>query len=301
VREWSAEVVVDAGLARRLIARQFPEVHLDTLSLLGEGWDNTVWLVDEQWVFRFPRREIAVPAVARQLAVLPELSSLVPLPIPRPVFSGRPDESYPWPFFGTAFLPGRELAEAGLGGAARARLAAPIGGFLRALHTAEVSGSRALPVDPFGRTDTAERVPRTRSRLAEVAELGLWDPPAGLDDLFDSALRLPPPRGLAVVHGDLHFRHLLVEGYGSPTAVIDWDDLCRADPSIDLQLVWSLLPPDARPEFLAAYGGAEDEQLLRARVLAFFLCAALAVYAHHEGLDSVEREAIAGLERAASG
>jgi aminoglycoside phosphotransferase (APT) family kinase protein len=301
VREWSAEVVVDAGLASRLIAGQFPDLDLGSLSLLGEGWDNTVWLVDEQWVFRFPRREIAVPAVERQLAVLPELSPLVPLPIPRPIFSGLPDEGYPWPFFGTAFLPGRELAGAGLDAAARAGLARPLGGFLRALHAAEVPGAGALPVDPFGRTDTARRVPRARSRLAEIAELGLWEAPEELDDLFDSGLQLPPPRRLAVVHGDLHFRHLLVDGDGSPTAVIDWDDLCRADPSIDLPLVWSLLPPDARPDFLTAYGGADDEQLLRSRVLAVSLCAALAAYAHHEGLDNVEREAVAGLERAATG
>jgi aminoglycoside phosphotransferase (APT) family kinase protein len=144
-------------------------------------------------------------------------------------------------------------------------------------------------------------VPGTRRRLAEVAELGLWEAPAGLGELFDEALRLPQARGLGVVHGDLHIRHLLVDGDGSPSAVIDWDDLCRADPSIDLHLVWSLLPPDARPDFVAAYGGVDDEQLLRARVLAFSLCSALAVYAHHEGLGSLEREAVAGLQRAATG
>jgi hypothetical protein len=52
---------------------------------------------------------------------------------------------------------------------------------------------------------------------------------------------------------------------------------------------------------VAAYGGADDEQLLRARVLALFLGAALAAYAHHEGLGSLEREAVAALARAASG
>jgi hypothetical protein len=49
VREWTAEVTVDAGLARRLIGGQFPELELGSLELLGEGWDTTVWLVDEEW------------------------------------------------------------------------------------------------------------------------------------------------------------------------------------------------------------------------------------------------------------
>ena len=41
-----------------------------------------------------------------------------------------------------------------------------------------------------------------------------------------------------------------------------------------------------------------EEQLVRARVLAFSLSAALAWNAHAEGLVEVEREALAGLERA---
>jgi aminoglycoside phosphotransferase (APT) family kinase protein len=86
---------------------------------------------------------------------------------------------------------------------------------------------------------------------------------------------------------------------GGLTGVIDWGDVCRADPSIDLQLYWSLLPPEDRAEFLDIYGPVAGERLLRARVIALFLCAALAVYGHEEGMRDVEREALAGLARAA--
>lgn len=58
----------------------------------------------------------------------------------------------------------------------------------------------------------------------------------------------------------------------------------------------------ARPlaEFLAVLHAADPGlALLRARVLAFSLSAALAVYGHHEGLGAVERGALAGLARAA--
>jgi hypothetical protein len=53
--------------------------------------------------------------------------------------------------------------------------------------------------------------------------------------------------------------------------------------------------------FLAEYGPVTDEQLLRARVLALSLSAALAHYAHDEGFQAVEREAFSGLARAAAG
>ncbi len=73
---WAPEIAVDRELARHLIGSQFPELELRSLELIGEGWDNTVWLVDGEWSFRFPRREVAVPLVERELAVLPLIAPL---------------------------------------------------------------------------------------------------------------------------------------------------------------------------------------------------------------------------------
>jgi aminoglycoside phosphotransferase (APT) family kinase protein len=117
--------------------------------------------------------------------------------------------------------------------------------------------------------------------------------------LLDAALTLPAPERSAVVHGDLHVRHVLVDAEGALTGVIDWGDVCRADPAIDLMLLWSFPPAAAREGFIDAYGPVGPDQLLRARVLALFLCATLALYAHHEGEPALEREAVAGLARAA--
>jgi hypothetical protein len=79
--------------------------------------------------------------------------------------------------------------------------------------------------------------------------------------------------------------------------VIDWIDLSRNDPAVDVALYWSSLPPEGRSIFLEAYGALTDEQLLRARVLSLFLCSVLALYGHHEGLPRLRDEAVAGLER----
>jgi len=298
VREWGAEVAVDAALVRRLLA-QFQELELRSLRLLAEGWDNSVWVADEQWAFRFPRRTIAIPGVERELEVLPQLAGLLPLPVPVPRFVGRPTDEYPWPFFGGPLLPGREVADAALSDPARRRLARPLAAFLRALHSAEIPAG--LPEDPMGRGDMARRVPRTLEHLAEVAQLGLWRAPAPIERLLEEARALPVPEPTAVAHGDLHFRRVLVDQDGALSGVIDWGDVCRADPSIDLMLLWCLLPVEGRAEFLDAYGPVSEEQLVRARVLALFLCAALAVYAHHEAMRSVEREAVEGLWRTSAG
>ena len=303
MHEWSAEVTVDRDLAYRLIAGQFDALEPTELRLLSKGWDNTVWLVDRRWVFRFPRREVVIAGIEREMALLPRLAPRLPLAIPTPVFVGRPADGYGWPFFGAALIPGRETADAACSDAARCRLARPLAAFLRALHdgdtAAAVDPAGELPCDPMGRADMDLRVPRTAERLAEVERLGLWRAPASVHDVLDAARGLGASGSSALVHGDLHIRHLLVDEDCAAAGVIDWIDICRGDRAIDLPLFWALLPAAGRVEFLDAYGTVTAAQLLRARVLALFLSATLAVYARHEGMASLEREAIGALERTA--
>jgi aminoglycoside phosphotransferase (APT) family kinase protein len=297
VRVWSAEVTADEDLARRLITGQFPQIEARSLRLLGEGWDNTVWLVDDRWSFRFPRRAVAIPGFEREIAALGDLAPRLPLPVPAPVFVGAPAEGFPWPWFGAAHIPGGEPL--GLSPGARRGLARPFARFLRALHGAPVPDG--MPADPMGRADMQVRVPKTDESLIELENEGLWRTPDSVRHLLEAASELPPPEPAVVCHGDLHVRHLLVDGQGALTGVIDWGDICRGAPAVDLTLLWSLLPPDGRADFIAEYGGIADDQLVRARVLAINLSAVLALYGHHEGIPGLERESLLGLERAATG
>jgi aminoglycoside phosphotransferase (APT) family kinase protein len=202
--EWEPEIVVDAGLARTLISDQFPELAVRDLRLLAEGWDNTVWLVNGELVFRFPRRAIAIPGLEREIAILPELAPQLPVAVPVPRCVGRRTDAFGWPFFGARLVEGVELADADLADEARAALAAPLGRFLRALHhpaLGERFGDR-LPVDPNRRADMTLRVPMTRARLDELRESGLWD--AATPSWLATAEALSPSESSAVTHGDLH-------------------------------------------------------------------------------------------------
>jgi aminoglycoside phosphotransferase (APT) family kinase protein len=295
MREWAAEVTVDEALARRLIGAQFPDLELGSVRLLGQGWDMTVWLVDEEWVFRFPRREMVIRGLENEISYLPKLAPAVPLPVPMPTHLGERSAEYRWPFYGAPFLPGRELADSRLDDAARIALGGPFGEFLRALHTTKLDAD--LPVDPVRRADMTLRVPKTRERLAELETLGLWQVPPEAFEVIDAAVDLGPPEPTALVHGDLHLRHLLVDDGGRAAAVIDWIDLSYNDPGVDFVLYWSVLPAAGRAAFREAYGTPTDDQLLCGRILALFLCGTLAVYGHHEGMPALKREAIAGLKR----
>jgi len=298
VPTWTPEVEVDEPLVRRLLRLQFPAVPARSVRALAEGWDSSVYLVDDEWAFRFPRRAIVLPGFALELEVLPRLAPLLPVAVPVPVHVGAPSEEFPWPFAGARLIPGHEATETG----DRASLAVPLARALRALHGPAVLDAvgGALPEDANRRADMATRVPFARDQLGGLERAGLWDAPPAALELLEEALELPPPVATAVCHGDLHFRHLIVAG-GELRGLIDWIDICRADPAIDLQLAWSFFEPPDRAAFFAAYGPVSPESLLRARIVALFLCAALALYGTAEGHEAVAREAFAGLDRTLAG
>ena len=302
--EWAPEIDVDEALVRALLREQFPDLAGLPIEPFAEGWDYAVWRVGADLAFRVPRRAIAIPGVEREIVVLPGIAPLLPLPMPVPIHVGRGGERYPWPFFGARLIRGAEPSDVDLDGR-RGRVGEGLGRFLRALHDPSLAARHGagLPVDPMGRADMTVRVPRTRDRLAALELTGLWHARADVERLFDMALALPPVGERPVlVHGDLHVRHVLVDpATGEPSGVIDWGDVCLADPAVDLSLAWSLLDATGRAAFYASYGPVPAERRLRARILALFLNAALAQYAHDVGQRGLLTEALAGLDRTLTG
>src|SRR5690242_15024602 len=299
---WNPDVVVDEELARALIGDRVPTLRDAPLRLLGEGWDSTVWRAGDQWVFRFPRREMVVPGFLREVEVLPRLAPELPLPVPVAEVRGEPDERFRWPWAGFRILPGRELVEVAADAEACVRYGRGLGRFLRALHdidpAAVTAGGELLPIDAVRRADMPFRVERTEEQLGRIAGLRLWRPPAGFAAVMEEARGLPDPDELVVCHGDLHLRHLLVSDAGELAGVIDWIDVCRGDACLDLLLYWGYLAEAGRQAFVAAYGPVDEVRLLRARVITVSIWCALAEYAHAVGMERLRQAAVAGLDLA---
>ena len=91
---WIPEVDVSASLARSLIEGQCPELAPARVEPFGVGWDNTAYLVNEQFVFRFPHRRVAAGFIENEIAVLPHIAPVLPLPVPDPIFAGRPTSTF---------------------------------------------------------------------------------------------------------------------------------------------------------------------------------------------------------------
>jgi aminoglycoside phosphotransferase (APT) family kinase protein len=137
-----------------------------------------------------------------------------------------------------------------------------------------------------------------RATLAELVSGGLVASAlAGrLIDVIAPAEGMPASAQAVVVHGDFHMRHLLLDDRRALAGVIDWGDVHRGDPAVDLQIAWSLLPPPARPAFFDAYGTVDARTLAVARVVAVVIACALLRSAADFALPRVAREASWALE-----
>jgi aminoglycoside phosphotransferase (APT) family kinase protein len=289
---WAPEREITVTEARTAVRSTGYAGEAETVEIIAAGWDNTIVLVDDEWVFRFPRREIALPGIHREIAWLPVLAGRLPVPIPVPVRVGT-FGAPPWPFWGGRHLPGVELAHSPH--ADRTRVAVTIGRLLADLHALETIDE--LPIDPFGRADSASRAPRARAVLADLRDLGLWRDDPAIDVVLDAGGALGPPTARPVLsHGDLYSRHVLIGDDGAVTGIIDWGDLCLAPAAVDLAIAFSAFRGESRLAILEAYGPVDDDALLRAQTFAVFSAASVAHYAYDVGDDVLLAEALTGLD-----
>jgi aminoglycoside phosphotransferase (APT) family kinase protein len=222
--------------------------------------------------------------MAREIATRPRLD--LPVLVPAPLFVGEPGADFPWRFYGARYIDGHEPLD--ISDEVRRRTSLDLARSLRALHSHDPAD---LPLDANQRADMKRRVPWAREALAQL----------GIDaeHILRQAEGVTDLPATALCHGDLHFRQILVGD--TLNGIIDWVDVCRANPGIDLSLLWSFVPRDMFDEFLDEYGPVEEESLLIARVLALGLNATLANYARDLRDEQLERVAIREVHRALAG
>lgn len=285
--EWKAECSVDTELASGLVARQFPELETVLWRKLGSGWDNEVYLANKKWVFRFPRRHVAVSCLETEVKVLPWLSSQLDTPVPRPALFGQSSAEFPWPFWGHAYLPGhspRDVPKA----KDQIGLARAVGAFLKQLHSLPCGSSDepAPPPDLLERANLERRLRQIRRRsqrvMAQVDVRPILEVADELEKQLATTSECPAETSKCWVHGDLYGRNLLLGPDGGLAGIIDWGDAHIGDPALDLSVAWSFFSEPARAELRQAYGEVDEATWSRARVRALAYGVTLVDYASVE-------------------
>ncbi|MBY8875913.1 phosphotransferase [Micromonospora sp. PLK6-60] len=267
---------------RTLLAEQHPDLAGREIAEPFEGFDMAVFRLGDDLAVRMPRHRASAASLQSEIRWVGQLGERWTFPTQRIVREGRPGAGYPWGWAVTSWLPGELAADRPLDPAA----APALGRALAEIH-------QPAPVDaPFNSEQSiplAAREPALRQVLPKLPAVGAG---RGLVVDLDAAAALwrrasgvPDDAARVWAHADLHpFNVISVDGqFGG---IIDWSDICGADPAVDLGFLHLLLPAAAVATAYDSYGGVDPATVARARGVGLVKAATLAV---------VQREVVAAV------
>ena len=300
IPEWHADIKIDAELAKKLIDEQFPQLAITSINLIGEGWDNRVYLVNEKIVFRFPRRKVAVELIARENKLLPNLPSFADVVIPIPYFIGSPSETYPYEFQGYNLISGTSSYRANLSNNERNLSLPTLAKFLRRLHSIDEKHAILLGAElqVFDRTEMDRATAVLQERVQAIIDKNIC---AINQHLFQEEINTVKNLKLdfsekCLVHADLDCRHLLFNDK-KLLGVIDWGDAGINHKAVDLSIIWLFYPIDQHAQFFEIYGEVDDASWQYARFLGLYGAFTLMLYGHDINDQALFSEAINAVQR----
>lgn len=251
---------IDAALAARLVAEQFPQWSgLSVRPVELAGWDNRTFRLGDGMTVRLPSAAIYAAGVEKELTWLPRLAPVLPYPIPVPLAAGAPSRTFPWPWSIRRWIAGTPAAIAPIDDPVA--LAEDVARFLRALRRVDPAGGPPAGVETFHRG--ADLVVYDDETRRGIAFLGPSIDAEAATAAWETALAARWDGPPVWFHGDVAPANLLLDG-GRLVGVLDFGQCGVGDPACDLALAWTLLRGEARVAFRAATA-VDDATWLRGR------------------------------------
>ena len=244
---------INSSLVHQLLLEQHPDLAHLPLTVVGEGWDNSVFRLGDALAIRLPRRSATAALMENEQRWLPELAPRLPLPVPTPVRVGRPGPGFPWSWSIVRWLPG--IASFTASPFDPHAVAIALGRFLQALHQPAPADA---PHNPWRSIPLDARTERLHQHLDQLHDTVNRERILALWDRLVVTPRWPGPP--LWIHGDLHPGNLLLDS-GQLAAVLDFGDVACGDPATDLSVMWMLLPPEHRDTLFTAAGRNRSNEL----------------------------------------
>ncbi|MCB1827357.1 MAG: phosphotransferase [Coxiellaceae bacterium] len=297
---WIPEIDISPAFVRARLAESFPEFAVTSVELLGRGWDNAAYLVNQQWVFRFPCREVAAQVMAVEVALLPAIQEILPLTIPTLEFICTDNPNYGWPFSGYKKLSGETACRLQMNDDERLRCAIPLAQFLKVLHSEQlfqIGRECNIPGDIWQKSDPSFRVSLTLELFDALAARNVYFASDKLRQLVQGSEDIVVERPSSLVHGDFYVRHLIIDNVGELSGIIDWGDVHIGQPALDLSIVYSFLPVASHDLFWQHYGEVSTESKRLAKLRAIYSAVMLIDYGDKINDQDLVREGLYCLAR----
>jgi hypothetical protein len=117
-----------------IIAVEQPDLSINSVSFLGEGWCSRSYLVNDELVFRFPKRPEQWVELDREVRFLAFAAERLPLAVPRYLHVVRYSKAAPYGYAVYRYLCGHSMDLSVLG-AGKTAAVDTLAAFLRALHS----------------------------------------------------------------------------------------------------------------------------------------------------------------------
>lgn len=271
---WDKTIEVTPSLVQALLKSQF---NLETMSiqLLGQGFDNTAFLVNQEFVFRFPHKAQALNFIENEIMLLPYLAKKLPFPVPSPQFIGKPSDLYPFVFLGYQELPGTLLTEKCKPLVDDTSFAKILGSWLAQLHALPVLDEHRANLKGVNdwRLSIEQRTGRVKTTLFQYREsfVSCRFDPEYLSELMDSFQTLDTTiTKHCYLHGDLYAKHILINEQNLPVGFIDWGDMHIGHPALDIAVGLIIFTDKALQAFTDAYGKIDHQTMNIARFKAYY-------------------------------
>jgi aminoglycoside 2''-phosphotransferase len=227
---------------------------ISNVTLHDNGDDFFVVEINHEWMFRFPRQEIASKALQVEKAFLARFKTISPLPVPDHQYIENDFVGYP-KIQGALLTV--ELFQ-GISKQSRERIARQIGQFLSAVHN--------FPVDEVKRIGVTEGWDGWQAKIIQYFQdviVPKISPAARKPAMMCFEQMLAEPFESMVIHGDFALEdHVFFdEKRGELSGVIDFADVTLNDPAHDFQNILEYGGEEFFEAVMSHYQGKEDPTL----------------------------------------
>lgn len=272
---WDKTIDIKEALVSELISSQF-KLKASVIKSLGEGYDNSAFLVNDKFVFRFVHREQLSPTcMANEITLLPYLFEHLSFPLPNLSMIGQPTAIYPFQFAGYEILTGELLTEHQAPLVEDPEFATILGAWLKELHALPILSTHESLIqgEHDWRLDVVHRTQRVLETIKQYRQYFIdagFEPEMLIKKMdFFRDLNVDQSKE-CYVHGDLYAKHILVKENGLPAGLIDWGDVHIGHPATDLSIGLMIFNETSLKCFFNAYTNYNKDMIDIELFRAFF-------------------------------
>ncbi|WP_188456322.1 phosphotransferase [Virgibacillus oceani] len=241
----------------------FPDLKINAVQVNRDGWDNTIIIINQEIVFRFPKNNDIAWNVVVETKLLKGLHKLEP-EITIPDYTILRDENDELKCVYYRFIKGVSVKEGRIN--LTKKNAQILGDFLTKLHSMKPDLKLNSVQTPDYWNNLYHSVHNkifpylNEKQKNEINDTFL----SFLNSNFSSSIKK------SVIHGDLTASNIICDGSGMINGIIDFTDAQLGDPAFDFAGFYWNFGPDFTKDVLSYYNGAESAESLYTRVKSFY-------------------------------